>query len=167
MSRSKSWHDVAIPCVLVKFGSFNVLSCQFGVFWLSFQSIWINLDDKYHLPLWLCYCNSSTSFHVQDGQNCFIDRWTSQFGNFWLCSFVKLCDVSLCQQVLPHWAGPMFWWMAKNLMTNDTYDCRAAGLRNSAVQITPPWSHMTRIISSNWTLRAYIHWSPPSIADDL
>ena len=34
-------HEVAIPRVLVKFGSFKVLVCQFGTFCLSFRSVWI------------------------------------------------------------------------------------------------------------------------------
>jgi len=61
----------------------------------------------------------------------------------------------------------MFRWMVKNLMTNDTYDSRGAGLLHSAVQIKSPWRHMFRIISSNRTLRAYTHWSPRHINDNL
>jgi len=39
--------------------------------------------------------------------------------------------------------------MTKNLVTNDTYDARAAGLLNSAVQIESPRRGMSRIIPSN------------------
>ena len=46
---------------------------------------------------------------------------------------IEPCNVSFYQQVFPHWAGSMFWWMAKNLMTNNTYDARAAGLFYSVV----------------------------------
>jgi len=167
MSLTKSYHDLAIPCALVKFESFKVLSCQFGAFCQSLQSIWINLDVKYHSPLRTYYCNCSTSLPRQDGQSCVIDRRTSQFRNFRLCWIIQLCDVSSWKLVCPHWAGSMFWWMAKHLMTNDTYDSRAAGLLNHAVQIKSPWRWMSTIIPSNRILGAYIHGSPPSIEDDL
>jgi hypothetical protein len=39
--------------------------------------------------------------------------------------------------------------MAKNLMTNDSYDARAAGLLNSTVEIESPRRLMSRIIPSN------------------
>jgi len=54
----------------VKLGSFKVLSCQFGVFCLSFQSICLNLDVKYEFPLPTYYCNSSTYVPLEDGQSC-------------------------------------------------------------------------------------------------
>jgi len=92
-----------------------------------------NLDVEYEFPLRTYYCNSSTSLLLQDGQSWFIDHRTSQFSNFWLSQFVQLCDVSFCQPVFSHWAGPMFLWMVKNLMTNDTYDSRAACLLNSTM----------------------------------
>jgi len=57
--------------------------------------------------------------------------------------------------------------MPKNLMTNDTYDARAVGLLNSTVQIELPRRHMSGILPSNSLLRAYIHWRPPSVEDDL
>jgi len=41
--------------------------------------------------------------------------------------------ISFCLQVFPHWACPIMWWMSKNLMANDTYDARAAGLLSSTV----------------------------------
>ena len=53
--------------------------------------------------------------------------------------------------MIPNWAGPMFWWMANNLITNDTYDSRAASLHNSAVQTTLLWRRMSRVIPSNRT----------------
>jgi len=61
----------------------------------------------------------------------------------------------------------MFWLMKKNLITKDTYDARDAGLHNSTVQIESPRRRMSRILASIRLLRAYIHWSPPSIEDDL
>jgi len=57
--------------------------------------------------------------------------------------------------------------MAKNLMTNDTYDARAAVLRHSTVLIESTRRCMSRIIPGNRPLRAYIHRSPPRIEDDL
>jgi hypothetical protein len=57
--------------------------------------------------------------------------------------------------------------MAKNLMTNDTYDAMAAGLLNSTVQIESARRRMSRILPSNRPLGAYIHGSPPSVEDDL
>ena len=57
--------------------------------------------------------------------------------------------------------------MAKNLMTNDTYDARAAGLLNSAVQIESPRRCMSRFIPSNRPRREYIHRSSPRIENDL
>ena len=140
----------------MKFGSFKVLIFQFGTFCLSFLSIWIHLNVKYDLPLQTYYCDSSTLLPLQDGQSCFIDRRTSQLSNLWPCWFFLLCNVSFCQQVLPRWAGPMFWWMAKNLMTNHTYDAKAACLHNSAVSIESPQRRMSRIIPSNWPLTVYI-----------
>ena len=151
----------------MKFRNFKVLSCQFGAFCLSFQSIWIYQDVKYQVPLQTYYCNSSTSLPLQDGRSCFIDRRTSYYSHFRLCQFLQYCDVSFCQQVFPHWAGSMFRWMAKNFMTNNTHDSRVAGLLNCTVQIKLPWRCMSRIMPTNRTLQAYIHWSPPSIEDDL
>jgi len=51
--------------------------------------------------------------------------------------------------------------MATNLMTNNTYDARAASLLNSAVQIDLPQMWLSKIIPSNTTLPAHIHRSPP------
>ena len=149
------------------FGSFEVLSCQFGKFCLSLWSIWVNLDVKDKFPLRRYYCNSSTSFPVQDGQCSFSDRRTRYFSYFWLWEFVQLCNLSCCKQMFPHWACPMFWWMAKNSVTTDTYDSRAAGLLNSTVQVKSPWRRISRIIPGNRTVQVYIHWSPPSVEDDL
>ena len=58
-----------------------------------------------------------------------VNSVTSDSVNF---STSTLC---FCQQVFPPRAGLMFWWMPKNLITNITYDPRAAGLLNSAVWI--------------------------------
>jgi len=69
--------------------------------------------------------------------------------------------------MFPHWPGPMFWWMANNLITNDTYDAGAAGLLNSTVPIESSRMRMSGIIPMNRPLRAYMHWSPTSIEDDL
>ena len=52
-------------------------------------------------------------------------------------------------------------------MTNNTYDGRAVGLLNSAVQIESPQRGMSRIIPTNWKLRVHIHWIPPNINYDL
>jgi len=79
--------------------------------------------------------------------------------NFAMCAFASEC--------FSQWAGTMFWWMTKNLVTNDKYDARPAGLLNSAVQIESPRRIMSRIIRSNWKLRVHIHRSPPSIKYDL
>jgi len=125
----------------------------------------VNVANQF--PLRTYYCNPTTSLPLQTGQCCFIDCWTSQFSNLRLCQFVQLCDVRFCKQVFAHWAGPMFWWMAKNLMTNDAYDARAAGLLNSAMQIEPPWRRMSKILPSNRTLRAHIQRNPPNIEYDL
>jgi len=125
------------------------------------------LNVEYEFPLRNYNRDASTSLPLEYGQSCFIDCWSSQFGYFWLCKFVQFCDVRFCQQVVAHWAGLMLWWMAKNLMTNDTYDARAAGLLNSAVQIQSPRRRMSTIIPSNRPLAAYIHWSPTSIEYDL
>jgi len=167
MCQNKSKPEVTIHPVLVKFGSFKVLSCQFGIFCLSSWAIWIQRNVKYKFPLRTFYCHSSTSLTGQDYQSCFINRWTSQFGNFWLCEFVELCDLSFYEQVFPHSAGPMFWWMPKILMTNELNDSRAAGPLNSAVQIKSPWRRISRLNSNNRTFRAYIHWCSPSIGYDF
>jgi len=167
MSRNKSWHQVAIRCVLVIFGRFKVHSCPLIVFCLSFQSIWINLDVKFEFPLETYDCNSSTSWPLQDGQSCFNERRTCQFSNYWLCTFFFFYDVSICQQGLPHWASAIFWWMAKNLMTNNSYDSRAANLLNSTVQPKSPWRCMSRIIRSSRTFLANIRWGPANVEDDF
>ena len=104
-----------------------------------------------------------TSLSCQYGQSCFIDHWTSQFSDFRLCQCVSLCDVCYSQTVCPHCAGHMFWWMVKNMMTNETYDARAAGLHNPAVQVETPQKCMSRIIPNNRMLVAHIHGMPPSI----
>jgi len=57
--------------------------------------------------------------------------------------------------------------MAKNLMTNNSYNARAAGLIDSAVPIEMPQRCMSGIISSNRMLGAHIHRSPQSIKYDL
>jgi hypothetical protein len=69
--------------------------------------------------------------------------------------------------VFPHWAGIMFWWMAKNLITSNTYDSSAAGLVNSAVKVISPTSHVSRIIPSKRSCQASIHGIPPTIDGDL
>ena len=43
--------------------------------------------------------------------------------------------MSLWQQALPHLAGPLFWWMAKNFITNNIYKARDDGLLNPTGQI--------------------------------
>jgi len=75
--------------------------------------------------------------------------------------------VSFWQQVFPHCAGLMFWWMAKNSMRNDTYHSSAAGFLNSAVQMKLTWRRLSRIFPSNSTFQTSIHWSPASVEDDL
>ena len=120
--------------------SYEHFVCRFS--WDGF-----NLNVKYEFHLRTYYWNSSTSLSVHDGQSCFINHWAIQFRDFQLCWFVWLCDVSFWQQVFPYWAGPMFWWMAKNLMTNNTYGARNAGLLNFAVQIKLPRRSMGEI---NW-----------------
>jgi len=72
---------------------------------------------------------------------------TVNSSNFAICAFASKC---LATELVPcsdgwrrtwwqtihmfaHWAGPMFCWMAKNLMTNDTYDAGAASLFTSAM----------------------------------
>jgi len=57
--------------------------------------------------------------------------------------------------------------MAKNLVTNDTYDSGADGLLNSTVQVKSPRRRVSRIIPSNQTFGVYIYRSPPSVQDDL
>jgi hypothetical protein len=57
--------------------------------------------------------------------------------------------------------------MAKNLMANDPFDARAAGLLNSTVQIELSQRRMSRSIPSNRPIRAYIHQSPRYIENDL
>ena len=57
--------------------------------------------------------------------------------------------------------------MVKNMITNDTYVARAAGLLNSTMSIESLRRRMSRIIPSNTLVGAYIHCSPPSIEDDL
>jgi len=167
MSHNKSSCQVAIPCVLVKFRSFIVLHCQYGAFWLSIQLIWIEPECRLWIA-WRTYdWNSSISMSPQDGQSCSIDCWTSQFSNIRLCLLRQLCDLSYCQTVFRHWAGLVFWWMAKNLMTNDADDGRVAGLLNSSGHLKSPQRNMSRIISTNRTFQAYIHWRPPSIEDDM
>ena len=52
-------------------------------------------------------------------------------------------------------------------MTHATYDARADSLLNSAVQIELQRWRVSRILPCNRPLQAYIHWSPPSIEDDL
>jgi len=151
----------------VIFGSFNFLTCQFGTLCLSFWSILFNLDVKYDVRLETYYCDSLTTLPLQHGKSCFINRRTDQFSKLWLCYFVLLCDVNFCQQLFPYWAGSRFWWMAKNLMTNDTSDARAAGRLNFTVSLELPRMRMPRMIPCNKLLRAYIHWSPPSIEDEF
>jgi hypothetical protein len=149
MSQIESYHEVAIPHVLVKFGRNKVLSCQFGALCLSLQPSLINPDVKYESHLQTYYCNSLTPLPLQDGQSSFIDRRTCQFSNFQLCSFSHLSSVRYCNQVFPHWAGPMFRWRVKNIMRNDIHASWAPGFINSAVQTPSLWWHMTRIIPSN------------------
>jgi hypothetical protein len=52
-------------------------------------------------------------------------------------------------------------------MTHNTYDARAASLRNFTVQIELPRRRMSRIQPSNMPLRVYNQSSPQSIEDDL
>jgi len=163
----KSLHEVVIPRVLMKFGIFKVLSCQFRTFRLVFQSTRIKRDVKYEFALHTYYCNASTSLPLLDGQSYFIDCWTTEVINFWLCWFICICDVRFCHRVVPHWAGPMICRMVTKLMTNSRYDSWATGLQNSAVQMKSRRRRMSRFIRSNRTFRARIHWSTRSIVHDL
>jgi hypothetical protein len=52
-------------------------------------------------------------------------------------------------------------------MTHDTYDARAAVLRNSAEQVESARRHMSRIIPRNRQHQAYFHCSPSSVKDDV
>jgi len=47
----------------------------------QFSQYRYNLNVKYEFPLQTYNCNSLTSLPLQYGQSCFINRWTSQFGN--------------------------------------------------------------------------------------
>jgi len=58
VSRNQFKHQVAMTRVLVKFGSFKVLSCQFTMFRLLFWSIRIMRDMKYKFAL-RTYCWNS------------------------------------------------------------------------------------------------------------
>jgi len=99
-------------------------------------------------------CHSSTSLPLLYGCSCVIDCRHSHFSNFWLCSFVWLCHVRFCQQVFAHSAGLMFWWMAKNMITNNTNNNRAAGLLYSAVYIELPRRHRLVLYP---TMELFVH----------
>jgi hypothetical protein len=122
-----------------------------------------NLHVEYEFPPWTYNCNSLTSRSLLYSPSCVITSWTSRLGNLSLCQFIQLQDVPFCQDVVSHWAGPMFWSMVKNVITNTTYDARAAGFLNSATYIQSPWRSMCRMISSNFTLCPYINRWLPSI----
>ena len=126
-----------------------------------------DLNVEYQFSVHTYYCNSLTSLSLQYGQCWFIDCCTCRLGHFQLSWFIEPCDVCDCQQVFPHWAGPMLWWMAQNLMTNNIYDTRAACLFDSTVQIETPWRCVSGMIPSNRMYRALIHRSPPSMEYDL
>jgi hypothetical protein len=74
---------------------------------------------------------------------------------------------AVSSMLFPHWAGPLFWRVASNMITNDTYDCRAAGLLNSTVPINSLWRRISSIIPSTRAFQAYIHWSPHSVKGNL
>ena len=140
--------------------SLQRLVCQFS------QYRWI-LYIKCDCPLWTCNCNSSTPLPLQYGQRSFINSWTGQFDRIWLSLFISFHNVRFCHQVFPHWAGPMSWWMAKNMMTNYTIFSWAASILHSPVEIESPRRRMSGIIPSNCVLGAYTHRSQPSIKYDL
>jgi len=137
----------------------NVLSViAVSMDWIGYQVTFFSA----HLLLWFRDIFVSSGwpemFHPPS-------NWSIQWTLTLLIHSTLRCE--LCQQVFPHWAGHMFWWMAKNLRTHNTYDAWAASLLNSAVQIESPWWHMSRILPCNRPVRAYIHWSPPCIDNDL
>jgi hypothetical protein len=113
-----------------------------------------------HLLLWFHYFLASPQraklFHQPSNKSI---RWPLTL----LVCVTLGCD--LLPACVSHGPGPMFWWMAKNLITHDAYNARAAGLLNSPVQIESPQWRMSRIIPSHRPLRAYIHCSPPKIED--
>jgi len=132
-----------------KFGSYEVLRCQFGEFGLSIELIYVRSKCR----IWISFVIILLYFF-----DCHVSSvWPKLLHEQLPLSIPKLPTLLLfplfnlpfCQQVLPHWAGPIFWCMAKNLMTKNQYDARATGLLNCVVQIELPWRHMSRNIPSN------------------
>jgi len=125
------------------------------------------MNVEYKFPPWTYCYNSLTCLVIKYGHSCVTNDQTSQFCNFWHWRFVLVCEVSSCQLVFLHRAGSMIFWMAKDLMTNDTCDARDAGLLHSIVQMILPWRRVSRIVTSNGMSPAYIHWSPRIIKHNL
>jgi len=88
-----------------------------------------NMNCHCELTIWIARCP------------CLLSRveavsWMVEYVNLVYSDSVNLFNFAmwpLHQQAVPHWAGPVFWWMATNMKIHDTYHTRASGLRNSTV----------------------------------